>query len=51
MAPLEQVRPYLKKLRDAGTDMVARVYPQMDHGLNFGDREKPAIIKWILNPD
>jgi predicted esterase len=47
--PLDQVKPYYKRLKKAGARIVARIYPDLDHGLGFGDREKPEIVKWILN--
>ncbi|MFH1762157.1 MAG: hypothetical protein ABIA63_13745 [bacterium] len=46
--PLESVRPYFRRLKEAGADLTAKVYPSLDHGLDFGKKEKPSIVEWIL---
>ncbi len=46
--PLVDVRKAVAALRAAGGPVVFHQYPDLPHGLDYAQTEKPLILKWIL---
>jgi acetyl esterase/lipase len=46
--PLPQVEQAVAEMKKAGARVVFKKYPNLPHGLEYADAEKPLILKWML---
>jgi acetyl esterase/lipase len=46
--PLLQVEEYVNKMKLTGTSVVFKEYPDLPHGLDYADKERPLILEWMM---
>jgi acetyl esterase/lipase len=45
--PLDQVQKYVAAMKRAGASVVFKQYPDLPHGLDYAEQEKPLILNWM----
>lgn len=45
--PAKELKPYIEKMKEAGADIIFRVYKDIGHSPDYMDKEKPRMIKFM----
>ena len=45
--PADKIKPYIEKMREAGAEVIFRVYKKIGHRLDYAKKEKPLMIEFM----